>query len=215
MGILSYLRKKFTKQPNKLTIDQIKNIAKILIIDDSKPTEIIENLKKEGWKAVWIEDLDALGNKNLLSSHIVCVDIMDVGLKLGLDNGMQLAKEIKLKYPEKKIVLYSTVSKQDIFDDAVDVVDKRLRKLGTPLPFTSAVEELAIKTLNWEDAIKYAYAKVLPIIGSDVTFENFRSAALKSTTSSLDIDKFVTILKVSTAVANTVAAMLKYANNGG
>ena len=139
------------------------------MIDDNEPEEIKGHLEKEGWKVSWIPDLDALSNKTLKACHIVCLDIMGVGKLLRLESGMGLVKTIKSKYPEKKIILYSSVSHQDIFDDSVDIVDKRLRKEISPLPFSAAVEELAIKTLNWKDTAKLAYSKILPIVGKEIS----------------------------------------------
>ena len=118
----------FKPKPQSLSMEQIKRIARVLMIDDNEPIEIKSLLEKEKWKVSWIPDLDTLSNKQLRQSHIVCLDIMGVGKLLGLESGMGLVKSIKSKYPEKKIILYSSVSHQDIFDDSVDQVDKRLRK---------------------------------------------------------------------------------------
>ena len=142
----------FFKKRNKfkpVNIDRLKELTRVLIIDDEDPVDLREHLKREGWKTSYLEDLDALSNKKLIEAQIVCIDIMGVGIKLGEENGMGLVRHIKEKYPEKKVILYSSVPKQDIFDEALDYVDKRLRKEASLLPFSSAVEELSSKTYSW------------------------------------------------------------------
>ncbi|MEZ5435745.1 MAG: response regulator, partial [Pseudomonadales bacterium] len=167
------------KIPESLQIDDLKKYTKVLIIDDEDPVDIKEYLKKEGWKVQYIPDLDAISNKKLIDSHVICVDIMGVGKLLGVESGMGLVKAIKQTYPEKKIIIYSSVPKHDSFDDAWDYVDKKLRKESTLLPYSSAIEELASKSLNWDDSLRYAYGKVKNHLGKNVSFDDFNAMSRK------------------------------------
>jgi len=178
--MLDFFRRK--RPPEPLSVDQLKKLAKVLIIDDEEPKELRELLKKEGWKNYHLNDLDALSNKRLEESHIICIDIMGVGRKLQAEDGMGLIKHIKGRHPEKKVILYSSHSKQDIFSDALDHVDKRLRKESSLLPFVTAIEEMAAKTFSWDETIKYAYEKVKDMIGEKIDYDHFKELAEKSIT---------------------------------
>lgn len=200
------------KSPPSLTLKQVKNITRVLLVDDEKPTEIISHLKAEGWTIDYLRDLDAIANHKLQSAQVVCIDIMGVGAQLGEKNGMGLVARIKDSYPEKKIILYSSVAQQDIFNDALDLVDKRLRKETSLIPFSSAVEELATETLNWSDAIRHAYDKIKDSLPNDVTKEKFEKTLADSLTNKgLNHEKIEKGLKVTKEYASTIAALLKLA----
>jgi len=211
--MFEFIEKYFSeKVPEPPSIEQLKRITKVLIIDDEEPKELRELLKKEGWKISYIDDLDSLSNKKLEESHIVCIDIMGVGKKLQIPNGMGLVKDIKEKYPEKKIILYSSVSKQDIFSDALDYVDKRLRKESSLVPFSAAIEELAKSTFSWDESIKYAYAKVKDLLGEKIEFEQFKAAAEKSITKEgWSKERFMKKLRVGLEVASIIAPLVELA----
>lgn len=201
-----------TKVPEPLTVEQLKKVTKVLIIDDEEPRELRELLKKEGWKNYYLNDLDALSNKRLVDSQIVCIDIMGVGKKLQVNDGMGLVKYIKERYPEKKIILYSSVSKQDIFSDALDYVDKRLRKEASLVPFSTAIEEMAANTLSWDETIKYAYTKVKDMLGETIDYQQFRVAAEKSITNKgWSEDKFMKKSGVGLDVASKIASLVSLA----
>ena len=197
------------KVPEPLSVTQLKKVTKVLIIDDEEPNELRDLLKKEGWKNYYLNDLDALSNKKLVDSHIVCIDIMGVGKKLQVGDGMGLVKHIKEKYPEKKIILYSSVSKQDIFSDALDYVDKRLRKEASLVPFSTAIEEMAANTFSWDETIKYAFLKVKDLLGETVEYEQFRIAAEKSISKKgWDSKKFMKTSGVGLDVASKIASLV-------
>lgn len=200
------------KVPETLSIEQLKKVTKVLIIDDEEPKELRDHLRKEGWKNCYLNDLDALSNKKLEDSQIICIDIMGVGKKLQVDDGMGLVIHIKEKYPEKKIILYSSVSKQDIFSEALDYVDKRLRKESSLVPFSIAVEEMAEKTFNWNETIKYAYSKVKDMLGEKIDYEQFKIAAEKSITKKgWDKGKFMKGSGVGLDVASKIASLVALA----
>jgi DNA-binding NtrC family response regulator len=201
--------------PDTLSVEQLKRTTKVLIIDDEEPKELRELLKKEGWKNYYLNDLDALSNKKLEESHVVCIDIMGVGKKLQVQDGMGLVKHIKKRYPEKKIILYSSVSKQDIFSDAIDHVDKRLRKESSLVPFIIAIEEMAANTFSWEQTVKYAYLQVKDTLGETIEYEAFRDAAEKSiTTNGWNPKTFMKKSGVGLDVASKIASLVALALGG-
>lgn len=201
-----------SKVPSPPTLETIKQITSVLIIDDEEPKELREHLKKEGWKNTYIEDLDVLSNRKLQDSQIICVDIMGVGRKLQLENGLELVKEIKIKYPEKKVIVYSSVSQQDIFTDALDYADKRLRKQSSLIPFSSAIEEMANKTFSWEDCLKHAYQKIAELEKLGISFEKFKSITEKSINgTTINTQKLAKSGEISLDVASKIASLISLA----
>lgn len=197
------------KSPKPLTLSQLKKVTKVLIIDDEEPKELRELLRKEGWKNYYLNDLDTLANKRLEDSQIICIDIMGVGKKLQVDNGMGLVKHIKEKYPEKKIILYSSVSKQDIFSDALDYVDKRLRKEASLVPFSLAIEEMSANTFSWDETIRFAYEKVKDLLPDSIEFNQFKLAAEKSITNEgWSKGRFIKKSGVGLDVASKIATLV-------
>ena len=195
---------------------QLKQLIKILIIDDNKPEEIIDYVKEAGWKAKYLGDLDNLINTQLVQAHIIFIDIMGPGKLLRLANGQELAVAIKKKYPEKKIIIYSTVSEQNIFHESIDIVDKRIRRQGTPIPFVSAIEEMAANTLNYDDAIQYCYFKIKPIFGNNISLEEFKMAVHGSKKqNSIDVQKLIKRTAIAVEAAKLVYAMMKPALDAG
>lgn len=199
----------FRKSPKVIDLATIKKSTRVLIIDDDEPEELRLLLKRDGWKDFYLPDLDSLENRKLKESHIICIDIMGVGRALQCSNGMDLVKHIKIKHPEKKIILYSSVSKQDIFSDALDYVDKRLKKEASLIPFSQAVEEMARNTFSWEETIKYAYA-ALRTNFPEMKFEDFKAMAEKSQKrdGTFDGEKFAKKTGVALDVASKIASLV-------
>jgi DNA-binding NtrC family response regulator len=198
----------FKKKINTVTMEEIKSVTRVLIIDDDNPEELRNLLKKDGWKIYYLADLDSLENRKLKDSHIICIDIMGVGKALQCNSGMELVKHIKQKYPTKKIILYSSVSKQDIFSDALDYVDKRLRKESSLLPFSKAVEEMSKKTFSWEEATKYAYLQLKKEMPK-LEYAEFKSFAEKSISNrSINSDTLSQKAGIGLDVASKAASLI-------
>lgn len=208
--MFGFMRKK--NSPRSLTQEQIKELTRVLIIDDEEPRELRALLRKEGWKTTHLTDLDSLANKSLNEAHIVCIDIMGVGKILQVSDGLELVGHIKERYPNKKVILYSSVSRQDIFSDSLDYVDKRLRKEASLVPFVTAIEEMAANTFSWDEALVYAYEKMGKNLVEIVSFDQFRQLAEKSITSSgFDSKRFSKKAGSSLDVVAKLATLLSLA----
>ncbi len=203
------------KAPKPMSADHIKKRTTVLVIDDEEPIELRALLKRDGWRNYYLDDLDSLEAKKLRDSQIVCIDIMGVGKALQVSDGMGLVKDIKLKYPEKKIILYSSVSKQDIFSDALDFVDKRLRKQSSLIPFVKAIEEMAANTFSWDETLRYAYFKLEGELGDIMDFDSFKKNAEKSIVKGgWNKGAFVKKAGVSLDVASKLASLIALAMAG-
>lgn len=194
--------KKFLKK----SLPELKDKTRILLIDDEE-TNLVESLKGEGWHIKYMADLDKYNNTDLKDAHIVCVDIKGVGKILNIkDEGLGLIRNIKEKYPEKRIILCSSFSSHDIFDNAIDLVDKKVYKDGQTHPFDSAIEELSYKLFDWDSLIREIYFKYKSDFGLEISIEEF-NAKMKTAIdgNEIDVEK---ILKI-TAAGMKVAAGIK------
>ncbi len=197
------------KEPKPVGLEQLKKHTKVLIIDDEEPKDLREFLKREGWKTNYLEDLDAFTNRKLVESQIICIDIMGVGKKLHVENGMELVKCIKDRYPEKKVILYSSVSKQDIFSDAIDFVDRRLRKESSLVPFVTAIQEMSEMTFSWDKTVEYAFEKFKELQETGMTLDEFKKSIQKTQTKNgIDNKKLGKSLGVGLDISSKIASLL-------
>lgn len=119
-----------------------KKLTNVLFVDDDTKFKIIKILNKVGWKTKIVKDIDNLDSDVVLNAHILFVDIQGVGISLGFkDEGLGLANSLKKKYPEKKIIIYSTESTGDRFHEALRNVDSFLSKNAEPIEFQELIEQ--------------------------------------------------------------------------
>jgi mRNA-degrading endonuclease HigB of HigAB toxin-antitoxin module len=128
--------------------EKLKATTKILFIDDNHTEyKMVSILKKAGWsKTRSVKDITDLDAQVVMDSDIIFVDINGVGLTLFEDQGLGLASALKVKYPQKKIVIYSAETSGDRFHKALRQVDDCLSKNAEPYQFINLVEHLS-KTL--------------------------------------------------------------------
>ncbi len=130
-------------------LSDIKDICRILFIDDEE-FEIVEILKKQGWEARRIEDVDNLDGADIRDNHIFFVDISGVGKKLNYSKeGLSIISEIKRKFPEKKVIAYSSLT-QDAFDIDIKSADERISKNSGTREFQRVLEEKAQELFSYE-----------------------------------------------------------------
>ena len=135
----------------KFTQEELKVMTNILFIDDES-FKIVSILRKsEGWiNTKSIKDIQSLSAPDIKWAHIIFVDVNGVGSSLFNNQGLGVAQELKKRYPQKRVVLYSAESKHDAFSEAWDVVDARLPKNADPIMFITKVESLADSIFNNE-----------------------------------------------------------------
>lgn len=133
------------KEISKEKENRIKEKTKILFIDDNHTDfKIVSILKKNGWiNTKSIKDVINLDDQKVKDADIIFVDINGVGTTLFNDEGLGLASELKKKYKNKKIIIYSADTKGDRFHKALREVDGCLSKDAEPFQFSSLIESLA------------------------------------------------------------------------
>jgi hypothetical protein len=128
------------------SIDVAQKRIKILFIDDQK-FKVVDILKKSGWQNTKIvKDINSLDSADVQDTDIFFVDIQGVGKKLGFqDEGLGLADALKIKYPNKKIVIYSAENSGDRFHKALKNADDSLSKNADPYEFQQIIENFFVK----------------------------------------------------------------------
>lgn len=126
-------------------ISEMKNKKHILFIDDEK-FSVINILKSAGWKnVVYKNDIINLDDSSLQIADVIFVDINGVGKKLSDKQGLGLAVQLKGRYPEKKIVIYSAEVIGNRFDEGFRKVDWCMPKNAEPIQFINIIEQLLSK----------------------------------------------------------------------
>lgn len=129
-----------------LTIDGIKAQTNILFIDDDKKFKIVSILKKAGWRNTSFfpnPDVTDINAEKIRNAHIIFVDIKGVGTTMYDNEGLDLVVDLKKKYPEKKVVMYSSVQEHSLFHEAIKMADERIPKNSYAAVFVSVIEKLS------------------------------------------------------------------------
>ena len=131
------------------SIEKLRKSTTILFIDDDTKFKVVKILINEGWvNTKSITDLKSYNDDVIKNSDIVFVDVQGVGKILECkDEGLGLALNIKSKYSDKKVVIYSAVQIHNVFHDAIQKVDFLLSKDAEPYEFISLIERFS-KELN-------------------------------------------------------------------
>lgn len=134
------------KKSSALSIDGMKAQTHILFIDDDKKFKIVSILKKAGWKNTSFfpnPDIKDINTEKIRNAHIIFVDIKGVGTTMYDNEGLDLVVDLKKKYPEKKVVMYSSVQEHSLFHEAINMADDRIPKNSYPAVFVSVIEKLS------------------------------------------------------------------------
>ncbi len=126
-------------------LDKRKKLINILFVDDDTKFKIIKILNVAGWvNTKIIKDVKNPDEDIVNNAHIIFVDINDVGVKMGFtDEGLGLAKYLKNKYPQKKVIIYSTDTSGNRFHPALREVDTFLPKNAEPYEFQEIIEQFS------------------------------------------------------------------------
>ena len=127
-----------TTQPS-----DIKAKTHILFIDDEDFT-VVKLLKNAGWANTKLKrKISNVDDPAIIDAHIIFVDIVGVCGDLFKDEGLGLARALKEKYPDKKIIIYSGETQGDRFDRTLRMVDECLPKNAEFYQFLSLVDQFA------------------------------------------------------------------------
>lgn len=141
------------------TVDELKNVVRILFVDDKSVLKAKQLKEQDHWKnVIKIKDVNSLSQTEVKDAHIIFVDIQGVGKSMGFsDEGLGLIVALKKQYPDKKVVMYSAESQGqvDAFHEAANIVDGRLRKGADLYEFSSTAERLAQEAFCFDNCVKH------------------------------------------------------------
>lgn len=150
------------------SLDEIKNICKIVFIDD-RAFPIIDILKKSNWRnVIRLNDITSLSQTEIVEGHILFVDIQGVGKKLKLkDEGLGLIIALKRKYPNKRVIAYSAEDEGQVqaFHEGINVADSRLSKSAATYQFEFLVEKYAKEAFSMNECIERIKALLIKELG--------------------------------------------------
>ena len=157
MNLLDLFKnKKKIKLPDR-DINEIKQLSKILFIDD-KSFPVIDILKDASWvNTKRIKDAESLDQMEIKEAHILFVDIQGIGKKLKFkDEGLGLVIALKEKYPNKKVIVYSAEDQGQVqaFHKGIDIADNRLSKLADPYQFQVLVEKYSKEAFSLSECVE-------------------------------------------------------------
>jgi hypothetical protein len=146
-GLIKIKRKQNQKietlaaRPNLNVSPDLKSRTKILFIDDDPKFKVVTILKKSGWiNTKSVKDIYNYDDPIVKETHIFFVDVQGVGKALDCkDEGLGLALNLKKKYPDKKVVIYSAETKGDRFHEGLRKADTFLPKNAEPYEFQEIV----------------------------------------------------------------------------
>lgn len=199
------------KFPNR-SIDEIKQICRILFVDDRK-FGVVEILAKSGWiNTKIIKDVVSLDDADIKDAHVLFVDIQGVGKALQFkDEGLGLISALKDKYPNKKVVVYSSESAGDRFHQGLSKADARLSKNADPYEFQTLVEKFARESFSLEESILRIQTTLQAELGvpveRDDIIKNLNKLYKTQSYTELDISK-VFNLQNAAAIASIIQLFL-------
>lgn len=135
----NYIKKRVKSERKNL--NKINKEINILFIDD-KSFKVVDILKAAGWQNTSrIQDVDSMDDKIIREADIFFIDIQGVGKKLKFkEEGLGLVEAIKKKYPNSRVIVYSSESTGNIFHQALRIADDSLSKDADPYQFIQLVE---------------------------------------------------------------------------
>lgn len=175
---LKRLFKKETKRIPERSLDEIKNICKILFIDD-KSFPIIDMLKENGWRNIQkLNDISGTDQQEVREAHILFIDIQGVGKKMKLpDEGLGLTVAIKKKYPNKKVIVYSAEDQGHVqaFHEGFELADSQLSKNAKSYEFQFRLEKFAKEIFSLNECIDRIKQELIKELGQSPSTETIIS----------------------------------------
>lgn len=167
-GFKLFRNRNYKKIPER-SLDEIKNICKILFIDD-RSFPIIEMLEKNGWRNIQkVNDITGTDQQEVREAHILFIDIQGVGKKMKLsDEGLGLTVAIKKKYPNKKVIVYSAEDQGQVkaFHEGFELADSQLSKNASSYEFQFRLEKFAKEIFSLNECIERIRQELIKELGN-------------------------------------------------
>lgn len=204
---------KVIKISKNKAISKLKEQVKILIVDDNKPSDLIDILRERGYKIYYKENISYQIETEPFD--IILLDIRGIASVYGsIDEGFGFALDLKKDYPEKVVVSYSGESGRNI-SERINEIDGFISKDTSADIWCSKLNEYIKRycTVEYQwDAI----AKKLKYNGID---DNTISSVKDEFIKSFDGDEFrgfndyfvqaIEDLKISMELMSSIISLIK------
>lgn len=140
-------------QPRALTEERLSFLKRktvILFIDDDTKYKVVKILKDSGWSLTKVvKDVKFIDEEAVRNAHIFFVDIQGVGVAMDCkDEGLGLAKILKKRYPDKKVIIYSAEEEGNRFHPGLRAADYFLPKNAEPYEFLELIEQYSDEMIS-------------------------------------------------------------------
>lgn len=192
------------KVPDR-NIEEIKQICRILFIDDKK-FDVVDILKNSGWvNTQRIKDVSSLDSVDIRNAHLIFCDVQGVGKTLKFqDEGLGLTIALKEKYPYKKVIVYSAEDAGAIsaFHRGLSVADARLSKNADPYEFQSTVDKFSKEAFSLNECVKRIQRVIQDELGTSIeTDEIVRNMTKVTVKGQIDIENVSKVFNLQNAAA--------------
>ncbi|HMQ87905.1 MAG TPA: hypothetical protein PKB07_09980 [Flavilitoribacter sp.] len=171
--MLKIFKRRKKKLPDR-SLNDLKMKTNILFIDD-RVFGNVDIIKNSGWKKTnQIKDADSLDQKEIRDAHILLIDIQGVGKKLKFrEEGLGLIQALKERYPNKKVIVYSSEDqgKIEAFHPAINIADARLPKNADPYQYEVYIERYSREVFALSQCISRVREIMLNEFGTAITPE--------------------------------------------
>lgn len=200
--MFGFFKKKKVKLPER-DLEDLKKITKILFIDD-RAFGNVDIIKAAGWNNTRrIKDAESLDQTEIKEAHILFVDIQGVGKKLKFkEQGLGLIQALKQKYPNKKVIVYSSEDqgKIEAFHPGIDAADSRLPKNADPYQYQVLIEKYSKEAFDLSQCIDRIQKIILDEVGHAVSRADIsRNLEYIYKKQKFDLESIAKIFKLSNA----------------
>ena len=141
----NWVMKKFSKK-EKISLDDIKKLTKILFVDDEDFSSKLSVIRNAGWNVNQINEINNFDSEDIKSADIIFMDYSGVGKILTpKEEGIGLLKCIKNKYPKKFVVFFSGYAGYIPGHEVHSIADAWIDKHADNFVYIDQIEEAAIK----------------------------------------------------------------------
>jgi len=209
-----FTKKTSSKQWPKLSLDEIKKRARILVIDDDD-FAYVSLFQQENYVIDKWDDINDLGKLENGTYDLILLDIQGIGQKISEEQGFGVLKHLKKVSPSQIIIAYSNADYSLKYQDFFDMADSRLHKSADFTEFKRKVDEflkmkfsfgfyvdriLNVTNLTQEERIKIKSNLEVSILENDLT--DFEVILKNSNVSKEMIQIALSIAQVAIGVAS-------------
>lgn len=127
-----------------LSLDEIKKRTQVLFVDDESYDSLLSTIREAGWNVRQVKDISNFDSPEVKEADVIFMDYKGVGLTMTpTEEGIGLAKVLKVKYPTKQVIFYSGYAGFIPGQEIHGVADGWISKNSDPFVYIAQIEEAA------------------------------------------------------------------------